>query len=85
MGYNDNIKLVEKITDDIDNNFEEIGVIKRYFSRIFTVLSVEIREKLLNLNLSEKVKKIIIKDLAFLTEQKQNEYLDEFKKKKSNR
>ena len=85
MGYKDNIKLVEKITDDIDNNFEEIGVIKRYFSRIFTVLSVEIREKLLNLNLSEKVKKIIIKDLAFLTEQKQNEYLDEFKKKKSNR
>jgi len=85
LGYKDNIKLVEKITDDIDNNFEEIGVIKRYFSRIFTVLSVEIREKLLNLNLSEKVKKIIIKDLAFLTEQKQNEYLDEFKKKKSNR
>jgi len=85
LGYKDNIKLVEKITDDIDNNFEEIGVIKRYFSRIFTVLSVEIREKLLNLNLSEKVKKIIIKDLAFLTEQKQNDYLDEFKKKKSNR
>jgi hypothetical protein len=85
LGYKDNRKLVEKITDDIDNNFEEIGVIKRYFSRIFNVLSVEIREKLLNLNLSEKVKKIIIKDLAFLTEQKQNDYLDEFKKKKSNR
>lgn len=74
-----------KITDDLDENLEDIGVVKKYFSRIFTVLSKEVREKLLNLNLSEKVKKLVIKDLAFLTEEKQNEYLDELKKKKINR
>jgi len=75
---------VGKITDDLDENFEDIGVVKKYFSRIFTALSKEIREKLMNLNISEKVKKIIIKDLAFLTEEKQKEYLDELKKKKTN-
>jgi hypothetical protein len=41
-----------------------------------------VREILLNLNFSEKVKKIILNDLAFLTEDKQKEYLDELKKKK---
>jgi hypothetical protein len=41
-----------------------------------------VREKLKNLNVSEKVKKIVIKDLAFLKEEKQKEYLDELKKKK---
>ena len=71
-----------KITDDSDENFEDIGVVKKYFSRIFTVLSKEVREKLKNLNVSEKVKKIVIKDLAFLKEEKQKEYLDELKKKK---
>lgn len=73
------------ISGDLDEDFENIGVVKRYFSRIFTVLSKEVRDKLLNLNLSEKVKKIIINDLAFLTEEKQKEYLDELKKKKTNR
>jgi len=73
---------VEIITDDLDENFEDIGVVKKYFSRIFTVLSKEVREKLKNLNVSEKVKKIVIKDLAFLKEEKQKEYLDELKKKK---
>ena len=69
---------MEKISDD--KNFEEIGVVKKYFSRIFTVLSKEIRTKLINLNISERVKKIIVKDLAFLAEEKQNEYLDELEK-----
>ena len=69
---------MEKISDD--KNFEEIGVIKKYFSRIFTILSKEIRTKLINLNISERVKKIIVKDLAFLAEEKQNEYLDELEK-----
>ena len=69
---------MEKISDD--KNFEEIGVVKKYFSRIFTVLSKEIRTKLINLNISERVKKIIVKDLAFLAEEKQNEYLEELEK-----
>jgi len=75
---------VGKITDDLEKDSEDIRVVKKYFSRIFTVLSNEVREKLMNLNISEKVKKIVIKDLAFLTEDKQKEYLDELKKKKVN-
>jgi len=73
---------VGKITDDLEKDSEDIRVVKKYFSRIFTVLSKEVREKLKNLNVSEKVKKIVIKDLAFLKEEKQKEYLDELKKKK---
>ncbi|MFX1340358.1 MAG: hypothetical protein ACFFDK_17240 [Promethearchaeota archaeon] len=65
----------------MDENFENIGIVKKYFSRIFSVLSKEVREKLLNLNLSDKVIKIVLKDLAFLTEEKQKEYLDELKNK----
>lgn len=69
------------ITENLDENFENIGIVKKYFSRIFSVLSKEVREKLLNLNLSDKVIKIVLKDLAFLTEEKQKEYLDELKNK----
>jgi len=68
------------IIDELNENFEDIGIIKKYFSRIFNVLSKEIREKLININISEKVKKILLKDLAFLTEEKQKEYLDELEK-----
>ena len=67
-----------KINDDINNkNFEETNTVKRYFARIFTILSKEIREKLMNLNVSEKKRKLIKKELAFLSKEKQREYLDE--------
>ncbi len=60
-----------------NKNFEEIKVVKKYFSRIFTVLTKDIREKLMNLNVSEKKRKMIKKELAFLTKERQKEYLDE--------
>lgn len=59
--------------------FDEINVVKRYFSRIFTVLSKETREKLNKLNISEDEKKRLIKDLGFLKKEKQTEYLEEFR------
>ena len=59
------------------NDFENIKIVKKYFSRIFTVLKPEIREKLMNLNVSKEKKEIIKKELAFLDEKKQIEYLDE--------
>ncbi|TFG06172.1 MAG: hypothetical protein EU539_08320 [Promethearchaeota archaeon] len=65
------------IKKEKDEDLEEIDVVKKYFSRIFTVLSKATREKLMNLNFSEGVKKLIIKELAFLSEEKQKEYLDE--------
>ena len=60
-----------------EKNFEELDIVKKYFSRIFTVLDAKIRERLKNLNVSEEKKDILLKELAFLNEEKQTEYLDE--------
>ncbi|MFX0083496.1 MAG: hypothetical protein ACFE94_17250 [Candidatus Hodarchaeota archaeon] len=67
-----------KIKEDInEKDLEEISEIKKYFSRIFTVLSNEIREKLKNLDISKEKKKILKKELAFLSKRDQMKYLDE--------
>lgn len=60
-----------------NRDLEEIPEIKKYFSRIYTVLSKEIRDRLRELNLSKVKKKRIKKELAFLSKDKQIEYLDE--------
>ena len=66
-----------KIKDEINNkDFEEIPAVKKYFARIFTTLSKEVREKLTNLNVSEEKRKKIKRELAFLSKEKQKEYLD---------
>lgn len=67
-----------KISDEIRNKeLEEIKEVKAYWKRIYSVLRKDIREKLKNLNISEKKKKSIIKELAFLSEKKQIKYLEE--------
>jgi len=65
--------------DDLGENrdLEDIPEIKKYFMRIYTVLSKDIREKLKLLNVSKEQKKKIKKELAFLSKEKQIEYLDE--------
>lgn len=69
-----------KIKGDTNNkDLEEIPEIKRFFSRIYTVLSKDIRDKLKQLKFSKEKKKKIRRELAFLPKKKQNEYLDEFK------
>jgi len=68
---------VIKVKDKNEKNFEELEIVKKYFSQIFTVLDSKIREKLKNLNVTEEKKKILLKELAFLNDEKQNEYLDE--------
>ncbi|MFX1592476.1 MAG: hypothetical protein ACFFCL_07280, partial [Promethearchaeota archaeon] len=60
-----------------NGDIEDIPEIKRYFMRIYTVLSKDIREKLKLLNVPKEQKKKIKKELAFLTKDKQIEYLDE--------
>lgn len=71
-------KIVIKISGDINNkDIEEIPEIKKYFMRIYTVLSKDIRDRLKNLNLPKEKKKKIRKELAFLSKKKQIEYLDE--------
>ncbi len=67
-----------KFKDNINNkDFEEINAVKKYFARIFTILSKEVREKLMNLNVSEEKRKTLKKELAFISKEKQKAYLDE--------
>jgi hypothetical protein len=65
------------MSKDDDGDFEKIGVVKKYFSRIYTVLKPDIRERIDELNIPDKKKKKIRKEIAFLSEEKQYEYLDE--------
>ena len=66
------------IKEDINNkDFEEIHAVKKYFARIFTILSKEVRDKLMNLNVSEEKRKTLKRELAFLSKDRQKEYLDE--------
>lgn len=62
---------------DDDGDFEKIGVVKKYFSRIYTVIKPDIRERIDDLNIPDKKKKKLRKEIAFLSEEKQYEYLDE--------
>jgi hypothetical protein len=71
------VKMIKENTNNKD--LEEIPEIKKYFSKIYTVLSKDIRDKLKHLNVSKEKLKKIRKVLAFLPKKKQNEYLDEFK------
>jgi len=69
---------VKEITDELNvNNIEDLDCVKKYLSKIFTVLSKETREKLMNLNLSEERKLKLARELAFLPEAKQKDYLKE--------
>ncbi|MFW9867631.1 MAG: hypothetical protein ACFFEN_16165 [Candidatus Thorarchaeota archaeon] len=71
---------VRKISDDINKeDLETIPEIRKYLSRIFTILPKEIREELKSLDLSKGKKKKIKKEIAFLSKKKQKEYLAEFK------
>ena len=67
-----------RIKSDInETNFEEISEIKKYFARIFTVLSKEVRDRLKDLDISKEKMKILKKELAFLSKKNQIKYLDE--------
>lgn len=70
------------ITKDNSKDFEKVDVVKKYFSREFSVLSKEVREIFINLKLSPEEKKSVLKELAFLPEDKQKDFLEELSEKK---
>ncbi|MFX1477087.1 MAG: hypothetical protein ACFFCI_03040 [Promethearchaeota archaeon] len=71
---------MRKINDDInEEDLEKIPEIRKYLSRIFTILPKEIREELKILDLSKEKKKKIKKEIAFLPKEKQEEYLEELR------
>jgi len=65
------------INNDENGGFDKLDVVKRYFYRIFTVLSKDVREQLMNLDLPKDELKEVKKELAFLSEEKQKEFLKE--------
>ena len=72
------------IKNDEDGGFDKVDVVKRYFHRIFTVLSKDVREQLLKLDLSKEELKEVKKELAFLSDEMQREFLEELSKDKKN-
>jgi hypothetical protein len=72
--------MVVLINNNENGGFDKLDVVKRYFYRIFTVLSKDIREQLMNLNLSKDELKEVKKELSFLSEEKQKEFLKELAK-----
>jgi len=66
-------------SDENNGGFEKLEVVKKFFYRIFTVLSKEVKEELMKLNLSKDELKEIKKELAFLPEEKQIEFLKELR------
>ena len=63
--------------DENNGGFEKLEVVKKYFYRIFTTLSKEVREELMKLNLPKNELKEIKKELAFLPVEKQIKFLKE--------
>jgi hypothetical protein len=66
-----------------EETLEKYQVVKKYFSRIFGILSKDIRQKLLELNLTTEELNEIKKEIAFLSEAQQKEYLRELIENKS--
>jgi len=65
-----------------EGGFEKLEAVKRYFQKIFTVMSKDVREQLMDLNLSKSELKEVKKELVFLPDEKQKEYLNELSKTK---
>jgi hypothetical protein len=50
--------------------------VTKYFSKIFNILSKDIKAQIEDLDLSKKERKEILKELAFLSKEKQVKYID---------
>ena len=51
-------------------------LVKEYFSKIFAVLSKDLRKQILNLKISKKEKRELLEELAFLTKEEQIKYIE---------
>lgn len=69
------------VNDNTKNkDLEETPEIKKYFSRVFTVMPKEIRDRLKYLDIPKEKKKILKNKVAFLSEKNQIKYLDELER-----
>ena len=51
-------------------------LVKEYLSKIFAVLSKDLRKQIINLKISKKEKKELLEELAFLTKEEQVKYIE---------
>ncbi|MFX1376091.1 MAG: hypothetical protein ACFFA0_09785 [Promethearchaeota archaeon] len=51
-------------------------LVKEYFSRIFSLLSKDLRQQINNLKISKKEKRELLQELAFLTKEEQVKYIE---------
>jgi hypothetical protein len=51
-------------------------LVKEYFSKIFSVMSKDLREQISNLKISQKEKRKLLEELAFLTKEEQVKYIE---------
>ncbi len=57
-------------------NEKDKKLVQEYFSKIFTVLSKDIRKQIFDLKISKKEKKELLQELLFLTKAEQVKYID---------
>ena len=60
-------------------NEKDRKVVKEYFSKIFNIISKDIRKQILELKIPKKERKSILKELAFLAEEEQLIYIEELR------
>jgi hypothetical protein len=57
-------------------NEKDKKLVKEYFSKIFAVLSKDLRKQILTLKISKKEKRELLEELAFLTKEEQVKYIE---------
>ena len=60
-------------------NEKDKKLVKEYFSKIFNIISKDLRKQILELDIPKKERKNILKELAYLAEEEQLKYLDALK------
>jgi len=73
-GGDEKLKLHESLLPV--KNEKDKKLVREYFTKIFNVLSKDLRNKILKLKLPKKEKETLLKELAFLTEQEQVKYIN---------
>jgi DNA-directed RNA polymerase subunit RPC12/RpoP len=68
------LKLHESLLPVKDDKDKKI--VKEYFSKIFNILSKDLRDKIKDLDIPKKDRKELLKEIAFLTEVEQQKYLE---------
>jgi len=71
------LKLHESLLPVKDGN--DKLMVKKYFTKIFTVLSKDIRKILLELDIPQEEKMALLKELAFLAKEEQFKYIESIK------